>query len=44
MKNYQPYPRRRRILVRTAYVPLRAGAIKRRTFAAIITSVMGEHR
>jgi hypothetical protein len=44
MKPYNPYPRRRRILVRTAYVLLRAGAIRRRTFAAIIHSVMGEYR
>ena len=41
---YQPYPHRRRILVRTAYVLLQAGAIRRRTFAAIIKSVMGAHR
>lgn len=41
---YQPYPRRRRIVVRTAYALLRAGAIRRRTFAAIIRSVMGGHR
>jgi len=41
---YQPYPRRRRILVRTAYVLFQIGAIRRRTFAAIIRSVMGELR
>ncbi len=41
---YYPYPRRRRIVVRTAYVLLRLGPIRRRTFAAVIKSVMGAHR
>jgi hypothetical protein len=41
---FQPYPRRRRIVVHTAYVLLRAGAIGRRTFAMIIREVMGAYR
>jgi hypothetical protein len=41
---FYPYPRRRRIVVHIAYVLLRAGAIRRRTFAAIIKSVMGAYR
>ena len=41
---YHPYPRRRRVYVRTAYVLLRRGYISYRTFAMMIRSVMEKHR
>ena len=41
---FNPYPVRRRVYVRTAYVLLRAHKITRRTFARLIKDVMGEYR
>ena len=42
--NYQPYPIRRRIVVKTAYILLRHGFIRHKTFARLIKIVMGAHR
>ena len=44
MSIFQPYPHRRRIYVRTAYVLLRTHQISRRTFARLIKDVMGSYR
>ena len=41
---FRPYPTRRRIYVRTAYILLRTHKITRRTFARLIKDVMGDYR
>ena len=42
--NYRPYPRRRRIYVRTLYILLRTHKISLHTFAANLRAVMGAYR
>ena len=44
MTPYQPYPKRRRAYVRGLSLLRRWRLIRRRTFAALLRTVMGAHR